>query len=100
MGGLQVCYMTRRVPFYFACLLFCVCMHVCICMYMCAHIMYMCAHITYMCVLVCLDVMRIVECVVCGDVYDSMCEVYPVLIDLLSSLPSCPYLPSLLKGQC
>ena len=27
MGGLEVCYMTRRVPFYFACLLLCVCMH-------------------------------------------------------------------------
>ena len=62
-GGLEVCYMFRRVPFYFACPLFCVCMHVCIRMYMFAHIM-------YMCVFVCLDVMLIVECGVCGDVYD------------------------------
>ena len=52
VGGLEVCYMSKRVPFYFSCLLFCVSMHVhvCICMYMCAHIMYKCAF-------VCLDVM-------------------------------------------
>ena len=62
-GGLEVCYMSRRVPFILHVPLFCVCLYVCICMYMCAHIM-------YMCVFVCLDVMLIVECGVCGEEYD------------------------------
>ena len=63
---------SYRVPFNFACPLFCVCMHVCICMYMCAHIMYMCNQKMNMCAFVCLYVMWIVEMWVCDDVYD--CE--------------------------